>query len=329
MALALCFAGFGAPNAVFDSRAAELGSAPVELAQAAIIERISVQGAQRVEPGTVKSYLLVREGDPFNPLRIDRSLKSLFATGLFADVSIDRQGSALVVSVVENPIINRIAFEGNSAIENETLEAEVSLRPRVIYTRTKVQDDVKRILTLYQREGRFAVTVEPKVIQLPQNRVDLAFEIEEGEPTKVRSIRFVGNREYSDRQLRGIVRTKEAAWYRLFSTDDVYDPDRMTLDRELLRRHYLSSGFADFRVVSAVAELTPDRKDFFVTFGVAEGERYKVGGVTVEARLRDLKAEDIKQVVEMEPGQWYDIRDVDKAIEKITERVGELGYAFV
>ena len=301
----------------------------VEIAQAGVIERIDVNGAQRVEPGTVKSYLLVREGDRFDPLRVDRSLKSLFATGLFADVSINTQGSALIVNVVENPVINRIAFEGNRALEDETLEAEISLRPRIIYTRTKVQDDLKRILTLYRRQGRFAVSIEPKVIQLPQNRIDLAFEIDEGEPTTIRSIRFVGNRQFSDRKLRSVVRTKETAWYRFLSSNDIYDPDRLTLDRELLRQHYLSDGYADFRVTSAIAELTPDQKDFFVTFGVNEGERYKIGKIDIDAKLRDLEAKDITGALKVETGEWYDIRDIDKSIDEIVARVGELGYAFV
>ena len=301
----------------------------VEIAQAGVIERIDVNGAQRVEPGTVKSYLLVREGDRFDPLRVDRSLKSLFATGLFADVSINTQGSALIVNVVENPVINRIAFEGNRALEDETLEAEISLRPRIIYTRTKVQDDLKRILTLYRRQGRFAVSIEPKVIQLPQNRIDLAFEIDEGEPTTIRSIRFVGNRQFSDRKLRSVVRTKETAWYRFLSSNDIYDPDRLTLDRELLRQHYLSDGYADFRVTSAIAELTLDQKDFFVTFGVNEGERYKIGKIDIDANLRDLEAKDITGALKVETGEWYDIRDIDKSIDEIVARMGELGYAFV
>ena len=301
----------------------------VEIAQAGVIERIDVNGAQRVEPGTVKSYLLVREGDRFDPLRVDRSLKSLFATGLFADVSINTQGSALIVNVVENPVINRIAIEGNRALEDETLEAEISFRPRIIYTRTKVQDDLKRILSLYRRQGRFAVSIEPKVIQLPQNRIDLAFEIDEGEPTTIRSIRFVGNRQFSDRKLRSVVRTKETAWYRFLSSNDIYDPDRLTLDRELLRQHYLSDGYADFRVTSAIAELTPDQKDFFVTFGVNEGERYKIGKIDIDAKLRDLEAKDITGALKVETGEWYDIRDVDKSIDEIVARVGELGYAFV
>ena len=175
------------------------GRNSLELAQnVGTIQDIIVGGTQRIEPDTVKSYLLIQEGDSFDPARIDRSLKSLFATGLFADVTLRRQGDTLVVNVVENPVINRIAFEGNVKLETSELETEVSLRPRVIYTRTKVQNDVKRILNIYRRSGRFAATVEPKVIQLPQNRVDLVFEINEGDLTAIRSIRFVGNRKFSE-----------------------------------------------------------------------------------------------------------------------------------
>jgi len=293
------------------------------------IREIVIKGAQRIEPGTVKSYLLIREGDEFDARRLDRSLKSLFATGLFADVNVTRRGSTLLVNVVENPVINRIAFEGNDKLEDEELDSEVTLRPRVIYTRTKVQNDVKRILTLYRQNGRFAVTVEPKVIQLPQNRVDLVFEINEGEITSVSSIRFVGNKEFSDRRLREVVRTRETAWWRFLSSDDTYDPDRLTLDRELLRRFYLSDGYADFRVLSSVAELTTDRKDFFITFTVDEGNRYQFGPVKVDARLRDLKSEQLAEVIEVEDDDWYDITVVDDIIDKLTNKVGELGYAFV
>jgi len=302
----------------------------VELAQnAGAVNEIIVEGTQRIEPDTVKSYLLIQIGDAFEPARIDRSLKSLFATGLFADVILRRQGDALLVKIVENPVINRIAFEGNDKVGTEDLEAEVALRPRVIYTRTKVQNDVKRILGIYRGSGYFAATVEPKVIQLPQNRIDLVFEVHEGKPTAISSIRFVGNKEYSDGRLRGIIQTRETAWWRFLSSDDTFDPDRLTFDRELLRRFYLTDGFADFRVISAVAELTPDRKDFFLTFTIEEGARYKFGKIDIQARLRDLKAEDVSDVVEIEEDDWYDVDEVNKAIIALTDRVGELGHSFL
>ena len=294
-----------------------------------IVEEIRVEGNQRIEAETVFSYMVIAVGDPFDAERIDRSLKSLFATGLFADVTLRREGNALVVRVLENPIINRLAFEGNKRIGDDVMSAEVRLRPRVVYTRTKVQSDVARIVELYRRSGRFAATVEPKVIQLPQNRVDLVFEIDEGPLTSVRRISFIGNERFSDRKLRGQIQTKESVWYRFLTTDDTYDPDRLTFDRELLRRFYLSKGYAEFRVVSAVAELTRDRKDFFITFTVEEGERYRYGEVSLKSELRDLSVDDLLEHVETETGDWYDADEVEDTIQELTTVVGNLGYAFV
>lgn len=293
------------------------------------VRQIVVQGTQRIETETVKSYLAIAEGDPYDADRVDRSLKTLFNTGLFADVAIRREGEVLVIRVVENPIINRIAFEGNNRIKDEQLQQETQLRSRVVYTRTKVQNDVKRILELYRRNGRFAATVEPKVIQLEQNRVDLAYEITEGEPTFVKRINFVGNRFYTDSRLREVLSTKEERWYRFLSSDDTYDPDRLTYDRELMRRYYLKHGFADFRVVSGVAELTPDREGFFITFTVDEGDRYKFGTSDVKVNLRDLTADQLKPMLTAEQGAWYNADQVEEIVQQLTDAVGSKGYAFV
>ncbi|MCW8915820.1 MAG: outer membrane protein assembly factor BamA [Magnetovibrio sp.] len=306
-----------------------LPSSYVQAQGAPVIAAIAVEGAQRVDAETVRSYLTVREGDAFDPVRIDRSLKALFSTGLFSDVSLRREGETLVIIVVENPVINRIAFEGNNRLKDEDLSAEVGLKARMIYTRSKVQNDVDRIQTYYQKSGRFSVTVEPKLIQLPQNRVDLVFEIDEGKLTEVQNIRFVGNRVFDDGDLQEVVRTRETRWYRFLSSDDTYDPDRITFDRELLRRFYLKNGYADFKVLSAIAELTPSRDQFFITFTVEEGRRYKFGDVTVEANLRDMKAEDVAENLKIETGEWYDATVVDQSVEDLTDAVGNLGYAFV
>ena len=251
------------------------------------VEQIRVEGAQRIEAETVLSYMSFRRGDKVGAASLDKSLKSLFATGLFSDVNLRREGGAVVVVVVENPVINRLAFEGNSRISDDILGDETRLRPRVVYTQSRVQSDVQRIIDLYRRGGRFAARVVPKIIHLEQNRVDLVFEIEEGDLTEIRMISFIGNKRFDDSDLRGVIQTKESAWWRLFGNDS-YDPDRLTFDRELLRRHYLANGYADFRVVSAVAELTPDRQGFFVTFTIEEGERYKFGKIDVTTALKDF-----------------------------------------
>ncbi len=288
-----------------------------------------IEGIQRIEPETVRSYLLLQPGDAWDAERVDRSLKALFATGLFADVKLIREGNTLVVRVVENPIINRIAFEGNSKISDKDLNAEVQARARVVYTRTRVQNDVRRILELYRRQGRFAATVEPKIIQLPENRVDVVFEINEGPSTGVRAINFVGNRKFSDSTLRGAVETKESRWYRFLSTSDNYDPDRVAYDRELLRKFYLSEGYADFRVVSAVAELTPDRDAFILTFTVDEGERYRFGKIDVDISLKDLPSDAVLPLLTVRPDDWYNAEAVERSISVLTDALGNRGYAFV
>jgi len=290
---------------------------------------IRVEGAQRIEADTVRSYMGMRAGDPVTASTLDKALKALFGTGLFADVNIRRDGQDVVVRVVENPIINRIAFEGNKRVSNDILGDEVKLRPRIVFTRARVQTDLQRIMDVYRRSGRFSATVVPKVIQLPQNRVDLIFEISEGELTEIRKIAFVGNEHFDDGDLREIIQTRESAWYRFLSSDDTYDPDRLTFDRELLRRHYLANGYADFRVISGVAELTPDSSAFFVTFTVEEGERYKFGKIDITTQLKDLDVEKLQKEQSIEEGQWYNADEVEGLIGKLTDAVGVLGYAFV
>ncbi|MGH6928397.1 MAG: outer membrane protein assembly factor BamA, partial [Dongiaceae bacterium] len=244
-------------------------------------------------------------------------------------VSLRREGDDLVVTVVENPIINRLAFEGNSRIGDEELQNEVQLRPRVVYTATKVQADAKRILDIYRRSGRFAATVEPKVIPLDQNRVDLVFEIHEGDITEVRRIDFVGNKVFDDSDLRSEILTQESAWYRFLSANDTYDPDRLTVDREALRNFYLKEGYADFRVISSVAELSPDRNAFFITFTVEEGERYTLGPIDVKTTLKDLDPESLRDDISTIEGDWYNAEELELTINRISDAVGDLGYAFV
>lgn len=294
-----------------------------------IIERIRIEGTQRIETETVRSYLNVNPGDSFDPINLDQALKGIFATGLFADVTLARQGGTLIVRVVENPIINRIAFEGNQRIDDETLETEIELRSRVVFTRTKVQNDVQTLVEVYRRAGRFGATVEPKVIKLEQNRVDLVFEINEGPKTGIDSISFIGNKVFSDGTLRDEITTIETAFWRFLVSTDTYDPDRLSFDRELLRRFYLSEGYADFRVLSAVAELTPDREGFIITFTVDEGERYKFGTIDITSTLRNLDPETLRGDLETDEGDWYDASEIEDSIDNLTERLSNLGYAFV
>jgi outer membrane protein insertion porin family len=296
---------------------------------AGIISKIVVDGNLRIEDSTVKSYLLFSEGSPYSRSRVDKSLKALFNTGLFADVAIRRNKQAVIVTVVENPIINRLAFEGNKNIDDDALAVEVQLRPRVVYTRARVQNDVQRVITVYRRSGRFAATVEPKVIQLPENRVDLVFEISEGEKTAIKKIRIVGNKKFSDSRLKEQISTEETRWYKFLSDNDTYDPDRLTFDRELLRKYYLGRGFADFSVTSAVADLTPDRDGFFITFTVSEGQVYTFGDIEVESAVKEINPDELKQLLTTIKGDIYNADAIEESIQNITFELGKLGYAFV
>ncbi|MGF1624118.1 MAG: outer membrane protein assembly factor BamA, partial [Alphaproteobacteria bacterium] len=292
------------------------------------ISAVVIEGNQRIETETVRSYMTVSEGDPLDPFTLNDSLRALFASGLFADVTVTVDGTTVVVRVEENPIINRVVFEGNDRIDANVLESEIQSRPRTVYTQTQVADDADRILELYRRSGRYAASVDPQIITRDQNRVDLVFEIDEGPLTGVERISFVGNRAFSDGTLRSEILTEESAWWRILSSNDNYDPDRLTFDRELLRNFYLAEGYADFRVVSAVAELAPEGDGFFVTFTVEEGERYTFGSIDVVSALPDVSPDELRSDVTTEQGDWYDATQVERTIQQITERLGALGYAF-
>lgn len=293
------------------------------------INEVRVLGNERIEASTILTYMDVRVGDNMTEETLDRGLKSLFGTGLFADVTLRQRGNVLEVTVVENPVINEVAFEGNDKIDDEQLMAEVQARPRQVLTRNKVQSDVNRLYQVYQRNGRFSVNIEPKIIKLDQNRVNLVFEITEGEVTVVKGIRFVGNVAYDDDKLRNEITTKEDRWYRFLANDDRYDPDRIKYDEEQLRRFYLSQGYADFRVVSTTAELSKERDKFFVTFIIEEGQRYRVGSVQMASSLRNFDATVLVPAITFSEGDWYDSREVERSVDNITKALEENQHLFV
>ena len=293
------------------------------------IEDIKILGFERIDPATVLSYLTFEAGDKVSEDDLDQSLKNLFATGLFADIQLEFKGQVLNVKVTENPIINRVAFEGNKRLKDEALSTEIQLKPRVVYTRSKVQQDVDRIVQLYRRNGRFAAKVEPKVVFLEQNRLDLVFEITEGPKSKIRDIQFIGNRKFEDTRLKEVLLTKENRFYRFLTTADTYDPDRLLADQDNLRKFYLSKGYADFQVASAVTELTPDGKEFFLVITLEEGDRYNVVKVTVESAIKDLDLEPLKAVITTISGEIYNADLVEKTVLAMVEAAENQQFAFV
>lgn len=298
------------------------------------IAKITITGNQRIESSTILSYLSISEGSEFSQYDVDAGLKTLFATGFFVDVKMAPQSLApgqveLLVNVMENPIINKVAFEGNIHIADKELEPELELKSRSIFTRTKVQNDVKRLLDIYRRAGRFSAKVEPKVIQLDQNRVDLVFEIDEGVVTSIRKISFIGNKNFSSGTLEDVIRSEESSWYKFLSNDDKYDPDRLQYDQELLRRFYMSEGYADFQVKSAFAELTPDKDAFYITFTIEEGNQYNFGEVKVNSAIKGIDSADLEKQITTKAGGTFSSKEMESSIDALTKRLGDQGYAFV
>ena len=312
---------------------AQAGQAPADAApqapQSGIVNRITVSGNERIDSQTVISYLPFHTGATIDSEMIDLAVKTLYNTDLFSDVQVTLNGTELVITVVESPIINQVVFEGNHAMTKDKLRDEVQIRPRGVFTKAKVQADVQRIIELYRKEGRISATVTPKIVELPQKRVDLIFEINEGPKTGVSDVNFIGNHAFSDNELKGVVVTQKSLWWKFFSSNDNYDPDRMDYDREQLRKYYTNRGFYDFHVISAVAELTPNRRDFAVSYTLDEGQKYNFGRITIKTDNDKLKSDQLLRTISIKPGQLYESDRVQKAVDDLTFAAGAQGFAFV
>jgi outer membrane protein insertion porin family len=300
----------------------------VPLAEAAVVSRIVVEGNQRVETESVLSYLQLNQGSNYDAEKADESVKSLFQTGLFADVQIFQRGSTVVVRVVENPLINSVTFQGNDELDSKDLAKELELKERMVYTRARVQNDIERMKALYRRSGFTGVVITPKSIPLQQNRIDLVYQIVEGGETRIGTIDFEGNNAFSDGDLRGVIASAEHRWWKFFATNDKYDPDRLEFDKELVRRYYLKNGFADIKIVSADAELEANGEDYRVVFTLEEGPLYRIRDVAVNKGDTNIDDDDLRRAVATNPGADYDASKIDKSIENITVEAGKKGFAF-
>lgn len=298
-------------------------------ASAEILKKVTIAGTARIENATIMNYLHMKDGENITQADMDAATKTLFRTGLFSDVNMSMKNGDLKINVVENPIVHNVYFEGNKKLDDKVLDSEVLLKPRMVYTLNKVQNDAERLLEVYKRNGRFGATVEPKIIKKDQNRVDIIFEIDEGEKTTVKSINIIGNTKFTSSELRDAMITKEAAWYRFFSSTDTYDPDRLNYDKELLRRFYLERGYVDFEVKSAVAELTPNKEGFIITIEINEGNRYKFAEPQVRIKLPEYKGKSVQKYIDFKKGQWFNSALVEKTITNLNEEFSNMGYAFV
>ena len=297
-------------------------------AVAQTVNSIVVEGNRRVEADTIRSYFRPGPGGRLGPEQEDEALKAMVATGLFSDVRISHSGGRIVVTVAENPVINRVAFEGNKKAKDDQLQAETQSKPRGTLSRPTVQADVQRIIEIYHRSGRFDVSVSPKIIELPNNRVDLVFEIKEGDKTGIKDIVFVGAKAFSHGRLKDVIKTSASNLLSFLQTTDIYDADRIEADRDLLRRFYLKHGYADVRIISAVGEYDAAKKGFVVTFTIDEGSQYRVGTVDVVSNVRAIDPAVLRNQVKLSPGNVYNADLVERSVESMTIQAARQGYAF-
>jgi outer membrane protein insertion porin family len=325
----LCLIGMALAGFSFCAAVGAVATAGYASAQSS--GAIVVEGNRRVEADTIRSYFRLNAGERLDSYKIDQALKALYATGLFQDVRINQAGGRLVVTVIENPVINRVAFEGNSKLKDDQLANEVQSKTRGTLSRPTVQADVQRIVEIYRRNGRFDARVEPKIIELPNNRVDLVFEIKEADKTGVKKIIFVGNKAYGDQRLLDEIKTNETSWFwvlAFFQSADIYDPDRIEADRDLIRRFYLKHGYADVRVVSAVSVYDPVKKGFIVTFTLDEGERYRFGKIDIQSHVPQVDPNTLYGRSKAARGDVYNAEAVEKSVENMSIEVARRGYPF-
>jgi outer membrane protein insertion porin family len=290
---------------------------------------IRVEGNQRIEASSIRSYFHPRDGEHLEAADLDAALKAMYATRLFADVRFTRSGDQLVVTVAENPTVNRVAFEGNKKLKDEQFKTEIQSKSGGPLWRPVVQADVARIVEIYRRRGFLEAGVEPKIIEQPDQRADLVFEIREGGKTGVRKIQFAGNHAFSSDQLKGAIGTGETNLLSFLLANDVYDPDRIEADRDLLRRYYLKRGYADIRIAAAGAEYDPALKGFVVTFRVEEGGQYRVRAVDLQSSLRELDPAILRARLRPGVGEIYDAEAVKKTVEELSIDAARHGYPFV
>ncbi len=304
-------------------------SLSITYAEGQKISKINVLGNNRIENQTILSYLPIKEGDTTDIDSLDHCLKALFDTGYFHDVKVHREGTIIVIEVEENPIINKIAYEGNDKIKDADFKKEIQLRPREVLSYAKIQAAQQRILEIYRRLGRFSAKVDPKIIRLPENRVDLVFEIEEGPTTFIRKINFIGNKTFKGSRLEKVLQSKIWHWYRFFVNDDLYDPDRFFNDQNEIKKFYNDHGYPDMRLISSIAELSPDKTAYFLTFTIDEGKKYQFGSVKINSEIKSVDTEKLKECVVIEKDEDFSAALIDKSIKKLTEELGTMGYAFI
>ncbi len=298
------------------------------LAESLTIRDIEVIGNKRVERSSIEAFLGIQRGQTIEREELDKAFRRTFDTGLFEDIRLEVENGVLKAYIKENPTIAQVDIDGNDKLDDDKITSELKLEPRSVYKEADVQADVKRIMTLYQRSGRYNVKVEPKVENLENNRVKVTYVVDEGQKATIKQISFVNNSAFDEPELESTISTKESKWWRFFSGSDNYDPDRLEFDKELLRRYYVSRGFADFQVTSADAEYNPVSKSFNVIFSLDEGKHYNFGKIDLSSAIPDINIEEARKLIKTKEGKEFNATKIEDTVTVLTDYLGDKGYAF-
>jgi outer membrane protein insertion porin family len=290
------------------------------------IDRVSIKGNQRVEESTIQEYLGINVGDEYSEEASSDAVKNLYATSLFENINIKFDNGSLLVNVVETPFVSKVIFTGNNKVKTNLLAAEVYTAPGESLKKAKLRTDVEKIKEIYKRSGRFSVQVRSKIEQQENNRVKVVFEIDEGPKTGIRSIYFVGNENYKGSELKSIILTKEARWFRFLESNDTYDPERIEYDKHLIKQFYNSVGFADFRIISVTADLVPTKEGFVLTYSMEEGAKYKFGKTVLRNKLASIRDEEIWKFINKNEGETFNFSAIQKTAEHIADYLASKGY---
>jgi outer membrane protein insertion porin family len=292
-------------------------------------KQIFVQGNLRLDSGVIIRDSKIKEFKVTNQKALSAAVKNLYSTGYYQDVKISKTGNKVFIKIIENPIINKIAFEGNSEIKDDMLADEVSLKVRNVFSVDKIKNDVMKIQNLYKRLGFFSVSIDPKKIKLDENRINLVFEINEGLEAKIKKINFLGNKEFSDSILKDVIYSKESRWYKFWSSGDKFDNDRINYDKDLLKKYYFDNGYIDFRTLSTTSQLVSTSKNFIINFKLYEGKRYKVTKVSLESKIKGFNNIKTDKLIKQEKDDWFSSKKLERSIDNLVKKASEFGFAFV
>jgi outer membrane protein insertion porin family len=294
------------------------------------VRDIRVEGIQRTEAGTVFNYLPVKVGDTFNDETAAASIKSLYATGFFKDVRLEVEGDVLVVTVEERPAIASVEFTGTKEFDKDTLTKalkEIGLGESRIYDKALLDRAEQELKRQYLSRGLYGVQITTTVTPIERNRVNINFNVDEGDVARIRQINIVGNKAFSEKELRNVIKLSTPGWFTWYTKSDQYSKQKLTGDIESLKSFYLNRGYLEMQVESTQVSITPDRKDIYITINITEGDKFNVSEVKLEGEMFG-RGEEFQKLVELKPGDVYSGAKLTESIKKISERLGDFGYAF-